>query len=69
MRSWNRWAAVLYLVAGGVFLYLGLRGPRADALRIFLGVVFIALAVWRYQRYRRAGAAGPAAPPDSPPRA
>ena len=58
MRSWHRWAAVFYLLAGIAFLYLGVRGPRTDALRIALGVVFLALGVWRYQRARRADADG-----------
>jgi hypothetical protein len=69
MRSWNRWAAIFYMVVGIAFFYLGVSGPRTDALRIALGVVFVALGAWRYQRYRRADAAGPVAPPGGPPRA
>ena len=69
MHAWHRWAAVFYLLAGIAFVYLGISGPRTDALRIGLGVVFIVLAVWRYRRYRRTDADGPAAPSGDPPRA
>jgi hypothetical protein len=69
MRAWNRVAGVFYMVVGIAFFYLGVRGGRTDVLRIALGVVFVALGVWRYQRFRRAGAAAPSAPPGGPPRA
>ena len=65
MRSWNRWAAVLYVVAGSLFLYTGVRGPGVRVPQIALGGIFIALGVWRFQRQRRADAA--AAPPGGPP--
>ncbi len=73
MRSWSRWAAIFYLAAGVIFIYLGVSGPRTDALRIALGVVFLALGAWRYQRSRRADAGGTftpsGGPPGDPPRA
>ena len=67
MRAWSRWAALFYLVAGVIFIYLGISGPRTDAVRIALGVVFLALGGWRYQRSRRADAPGTAPPPGGSP--
>ena len=69
MRTWYRWASILYLIVGVSFIYLAVRGPRTDSLRLALGVIFLALAVWRFRRFRRMPPSGAAsrAPDDRTP--
>ena len=69
MRSWHRALAAFYVVAGVVFITLGITGGRTDVLRIAFGVVLIAFGVLRYRRAQRAAPPHALTPPDSPPRA
>ena len=62
MRSWHRALAAFYVVAGVVFVTLGITGGRTDVLRIAFGVL-------RYRRAQRAAPPRALTPPDSPPRA